>query len=853
MKLLRIHVENFGKLKNLRMELSPKLHVLHAENGWGKSTLAVFIKAMLYGFPTTRARSLDENERKKYAPWQGGAYGGSLEFETAKGAFRVERFFGDKESGDTVTVYELAANRPTALYPEPLGESLFGIDADGFERTVYLSQRQMQKSDNSSITAKLADLLDDVDDIGNYDSAAAALDKRRQYYVLKGGKGHINDLETALSDAKREAEQLAHTQEALEREENEFYTCAEQIRELQTDLSGIRSDLKQAGLVRAKQANLERKRSMEGELESLRQRHSELDRLLCKKHPDDARLAAWQSAVTAHQNAESVLESIPREPIRVEKTECLPRSYIERCPDGKSLGKMLEAARRLEEICVREEALRKTMGEEIPRRFANGIPAEERIRAVSASHEEAKKASARASELEGQARALPKGKFCLWAMLVALVLAVGGIFFWPLFLPAVVFGTLTVIFTLSSRKKAIAAQEALQREAEEASQKASKLREAICRFLSAYGYRTDLSDLSEPLMRLSIDASNAQSSFKHHADRQKELAELTAEKPIHEGFLRSAFPLFGLSMPHVRECRDVIEALRRDVEQVHAARRAEQDRRERTVKAETRLRECEDALASLRTTYDPMGTLGFADCLLAVRENESEYRRISKEIKEKSEVLAKFLAEKQLEGSADIPVLDYEVLISRETEFQSELNRLQKLHTAQQSRISELAEETERLPELESRIAVLEENLATAKADSATVANTQRFLEEAKSALSTRYLGGMQKSFTRFLSVLTEDAPPEAVMDSSFAVSLREGGKTRSMESFSRGWRDAVAFCTRLSLADALYEGDEKPFLLLDDPFVNLDDTRLAAARRLLETLSTEYQIIYMVCHADRG
>ena len=50
-------------------------------NGFGKSTFAAFIKAMFYGFPRTGARNIVENERKRYDPWQGGKYGGYLEFE----------------------------------------------------------------------------------------------------------------------------------------------------------------------------------------------------------------------------------------------------------------------------------------------------------------------------------------------------------------------------------------------------------------------------------------------------------------------------------------------------------------------------------------------------------------------------------------------------------------------------------------------------------------------------------------------------------------------------------------------------------------------------------------------------
>ena len=41
MRILRLHIENFGRLKDFSMELSSGLNVLHHENGWGKSTLAV--------------------------------------------------------------------------------------------------------------------------------------------------------------------------------------------------------------------------------------------------------------------------------------------------------------------------------------------------------------------------------------------------------------------------------------------------------------------------------------------------------------------------------------------------------------------------------------------------------------------------------------------------------------------------------------------------------------------------------------------------------------------------------------------------------------------------------------------
>jgi uncharacterized protein YhaN len=125
-------------------------------------------------------------------------------------------------------------------------------------------------------------------------------------------------------------------------------------------------------------------------------------------------------------------------------------------------------------------------------------------------------------------------------------------------------------------------------------------------------------------------------------------------------------------------------------------------------------------------------------------------------------------------------------------------------------------------------------------------------LAEAKEALSTRYLGGMQESFLHYLGELTEGEIPEAVIDSSFGVRARTLGESRELESFSRGNQDAVRFCVRLSLTDELHRDSERPFLLLDDPFVNLDEAHLQAARKLLEKLSARYQIIHMVCHEGR-
>ena len=101
MKLIECYIENFGGLSGRKISFAGGLNTVKAENGYGKTTLSVFIKAMLFGLDATKKVRLDENDRKHYTPWQGGRFGGSLTFESAGKVYRIERTFSQKAAEDT--------------------------------------------------------------------------------------------------------------------------------------------------------------------------------------------------------------------------------------------------------------------------------------------------------------------------------------------------------------------------------------------------------------------------------------------------------------------------------------------------------------------------------------------------------------------------------------------------------------------------------------------------------------------------------------------------------------------------------------------------------------------------------
>ena len=91
----------------------------------------------------------------------------------------------------------------------------------------------------------------------------------------------------------------------------------------------------------------------------------------------------------------------------------------------------------------------------------------------------------------------------------------------------------------------------------------------------------------------------------------------------------------------------------------------------------------------------------------------------------------------------------------------------------------------------------------------------------------------------------------DAKIDVDLNVSAIEKGGEKSTEYYSKGYQNLFEICMRFALTDVLFTG-EKPFIILDDPFYNLDDEKLLAALKLVKDLSKEYQILYLICHESR-
>ena len=88
-------------------------------------------------------------------------------------------------------------------------------------------------------------------------------------------------------------------------------------------------------------------------------------------------------------------------------------------------------------------------------------------------------------------------------------------------------------------------------------------------------------------------------------------------------------------------------------------------------------------------------------------------------------------------------------------------------------------------------------------------------------------------------------------MDEDFNTYYERDGENRSDKHFSKGERTLCALCIRLALLDNLFE-KERPFIVMDDPFSELDAAHFAVVREMMLKLSDNMQIIYFTCHESR-
>lgn len=726
MRLIELYIENFGGLSRYSLRFGAGITAVTEPNGFGKTTLAEFIRAMLYGFPR-KSKTLEKSRRQKYAPWNGGQYGGNLVFEHQGRHYRIERTFGANPKADTCTVIDLAENRKTNRFTEELGQELFSLDADAFERSVYLPQLEVDgELATASILSKLSDLVEDSADVGSFDKAVTALRGARSALIpYRGSGGTVAENAAQIARGQLQLDALQAQENALEAAQQEH---ASLCRETQRIREQLEQTVQQLHAASQQEADILRQQ----QYEQLQDRHSavaERMRLYKKKYPHGfpredgirrAELAAQQ--LKQHQSEAAGGETAPSQ-ARLDSCRRLLKTY----------GELQDAVHALQ--LQAERANRASVAPVLLMAFAAaGLAA------------------------GGMLALLLDRIYGIALMGACALLLAAGVAAW----------------CVRSGKR-----RSLQRQITAAQERADRHGGEITAFFAGLGLQVQPQQFEEALRVLERRQSAAVQQAGDTAAWSQELRLFFA----------------GLGIPLEQDACAQLQQLRQDLRAVQTAR--------------TLLQELEEQLAVMEAAW---GDILFAD----------------------------FSA-----------MPDPEQLRCEEQRLRSELTDATTRQLYLQQEIRQLREAVSQIPPLREDLKLQQQKLAEDREKVQILDATIEYLRQAKENLATAYMGTIRARFGCYLSMLEETAQEGFLMDPELHVQLQRQGQSRELAYFSAGQTDLVMLCMRLALADALFK-EQEVFLILDDPFVNLDDVHMQKARKLLHALAPERQILYLTCHSSR-
>ncbi len=192
-----LQITSFAGISGYNLSLEDGVNIIRGDNEAGKSTVAEFIRYVLYGFN-------GKSDRERYLGFSSNAVAGDIVISDGGKRFRIERkTVGNK---DSVSVYDL--ENGSACYEGKVpGEVFLGMPSGLFASTAFVGQTGGSRINGKDTSELLDNLLFAADEGVNVKKALKRLDDERVALLYKNKKGgKIYELENELSRLDTRAE-----------------------------------------------------------------------------------------------------------------------------------------------------------------------------------------------------------------------------------------------------------------------------------------------------------------------------------------------------------------------------------------------------------------------------------------------------------------------------------------------------------------------------------------------------------------------------------------------------------------------------------------------------------------------
>ena len=757
------------------------LNTIKEENGYGKTTFASFIKAMFYGMETKRnTKALID--RKKYMPWQGGAFGGNIEFEVNGKRYKLERFFGKKENEDIFKLYDLSTNLETSDFSENIGEEIFGLNKEAYERSTFVSGQDMETSMNDSINAKLGNILESENDVNTSEKAIDMLDKAIKNYKKTGSRGKINELALEKANIEKKLEQSKIDEKNLQERKEKYNLLKNELKEKEEERSNLNKLLELKIKEETQTAKLENYKMLQNNLDEARKNLEQIEQFFKEGVPTD-------------EEIETLIEKsflIEKDKVEVANYE---NSMIEN-EETRELKEKFNNNKISEEIINEKISDYKSIND-----IENQINTNEEKETILATE---------IKEINKQ-RNKDKIVCIILGILILIGLAVGIYGFISqnlnIITGGMIFSIIIAICTLikinsynRQNKKRLDKED----EKRDIHEFVEKLKE------KEYNYNIEIEAFVDLYLK----------DNQNDDDMLLKLTEIKTLYNKYEGIVNNQSNL-------TTKQREITE----------------------------KLNELEESIKTYFSKYFENPDQSYVAYAQEMKVKKSMLSKCKQDFEAKLEMSENYKKQNNIEELVNSKTYDMTNIERSEIEEKIrnttvQINTLNDEKNYLKNQIELLESNLDGTIDIENRLNDLEQTIEEMKQKCEVLEITKKFLETAKEQFSSHYLSNMKKSFVQKLKIISQK-DIDVNLDVNLNVTINEQGSAKEMNYFSTGYKDLIYISMRLSLADCLFE-KEKPFIILDDPFANLDENKIKNALNLLNKLSEEYQIIYFVCHESR-
>lgn len=191
----KINIKSFGMITDMTLEFSKGINVIEGQNEAGKSTIAAFIKYMLYGFDNNESEDA-LSEREKRISWTTGKAEGSMTVSVKGKSYLINRYTALVEGSERraykedSAIIDLDTGAPV-FGKVPAGEVFFGVDRELFENTAFIGQIGDSRINEGSVKESIENILFSGSERINNQRAAAKVTVKMEKLLNKNGTGGV--------------------------------------------------------------------------------------------------------------------------------------------------------------------------------------------------------------------------------------------------------------------------------------------------------------------------------------------------------------------------------------------------------------------------------------------------------------------------------------------------------------------------------------------------------------------------------------------------------------------------------------------------------------------------------------